>query len=123
MQFFTLVVLHAAKLTEPPVIPGILDIADFGPRTRQIRVESIQPAGLQTIEGVLPWGQIDPNDAWALAQPLLEAEPPQTCLSFAQSILGWSDRWENATEVADRAIRMATVRDPNLRDRVNDLKS
>ena len=76
MQFFTLVVLHAAKLTEPPVIPGVLDMADFGPRTRQIRVESIQPAGLQTIEGVLPWGQIDPNDAWALAQPLLEAEPP-----------------------------------------------
>ena len=82
MQFFTLVVLHAAKLTEPPLIPGVLDMADFGPRTRQIRVESIQPAGLQTIEGVLPWGQIDPNDAWALAQPMLEAEPPQTGLSF-----------------------------------------
>ena len=123
MQFFTLVVLHAAKLTEPPVIPGVLDMADFGPRTRQIRVESIQPAGLQTIEGVLPWGQIDPNDAWALAQPLLEAEPPQTGLAFAQSILGWSDRWENAIEVADRAIRMATVRDPSLRARVNELKS
>ena len=123
MQFFTLVVLHAAKLTEPPAIPGVLDMADFGPRTRQIRVESIQPSGLQTIEGVLTWGQIDPNDAWALAQPLLEAEPPQSCLSFAQSILGWSDRWENATEVADRAIRMATVRDPNLRARVNELKS
>ena len=98
MQFFTLVVLHAAKLTEPPAVPGVLDMADFGPRTRQIRVESIQPAGLQTIEGVLPWGQIDPNDAWALAQPLLEAEPPQTGLSFAQSILGWSDRWENAID-------------------------
>ena len=123
MQFFTLVVLHAAKLTEPPVIPGVLDVADSGPRTRQIRVESIQPAGLQTIEGVLPWGQINPNDAWALAQPLLEAEPPKTSLSFAQSILGWSDRWENAIEVADRAIRMATVRDPSLRARVNELKS
>ena len=123
MQFFTLVVLHAAKLTEPPVIPGVVDVADFGPRTRQIRVESIQPTGLQTIEGVLPWGQIDPNDAWALAQPLLEVEPPQTCLAFAQSILGWSDRWETASEVADRAIRMATVRDPSLRARVNDLKS
>ena len=123
MQFFTLVVLHAAKLTEPPVIPGVQDVADSGPRTRQIRVESIQPAGLQTIEGVLPWGQIDPNDAWALAQPLLEAEPPQAWLAFAQSILGWSDRWENATDVADRAIRMATVRDPSLRTRVNELKS
>ena len=120
---FHLVVLHATCLTEPPVIPGILDIADFGPRTRQIRVESIQPAGLQTIEGVLPWGQIDPNDAWALAQPLLEDESPLTSLAFAQSILGWSDRWENATDVADRAIRMATVRDPSLRTRVNELKS
>ena len=123
MQFFTLVVLHAAKLTEPPVVPGVLDVADSGPRTRQIRVESIQPAGLQTIEGVLPWGQIDPNDAWALAQPLLEDESPLTSLAFAQSILGWSDRWENATDVADRAIRMATVRDPSLRTRVNELKS
>ena len=97
-------------------------MADFGPRTRRIRVESIQPAGLQTIEGVLPWGQIDPNDAWALAQPLLKAEPPQTGLAFAQSILGWSDRWENAIEVADRAIRMATVRDPSLRARVNEFE-
>ncbi|MEC8385647.1 MAG: hypothetical protein VXZ90_01370 [Planctomycetota bacterium] len=123
MQFFTLVVLHAAKLTEPPVVPGVLDVADSGPRTRQIRVESIQPAGLQTIEGVLPWGQIDPNDAWALAQPLLKDESPLTSLAFAQSILGWSDRWENATDVADRAIRMATVRDPSLRTRVNELKS
>ena len=123
MQFFTLVVLYAAKLTEPPVVPGVLDVADSGPRTRQIRVESIQPAGLQTIEGVLPWGQIDPNDAWALAQPLLEDESPLTSLAFAQSILGWSDRWENATDVADRAIRMATVRDPSLRTRVNELKS
>ena len=122
MQYFTLFILHAAKLTEPPVIPGVLDVADFGPRTRQIRVESIQPTGLQTIEGVLPWGQIDPNDAWVLAQPLLEAEPPHTSLAFAQSILGWSDRWKNANEVADRAIRMATVRDPSLRARLNDLK-
>ncbi len=123
MQFFTLVILHAAKLTEPPVIPGVLDVADFGPRTRQIRVESIQPTGLQTIEGVLPWGQIDPNDAWALAQPLLEHEPPRTSLDFARSVLGWSDRWENATEVADRAIRMATVRDPSLRSTLDELRA
>ena len=102
------------------MVPGVLDVADSGPRTRQIRVESIQPAGLQTIEGVLPWG-IDPNDAWALAQPLLEDESPLTSLAFAQSILGWSDRWENATDAADRAIRMATVRDPSLRTRVNEL--
>ena len=80
MQFFTLVVLHAAKLTEPPVIPGVLDMADFGPRTRQIRVESIQPSGLQTIEGVLPWGQIDPNDAWALAEAAAGSGTPRPAL-------------------------------------------
>ncbi|MAV55563.1 MAG: hypothetical protein CMJ28_06360 [Phycisphaerae bacterium] len=122
MQFFTLVMLHAAKLTQPPVIPGVLDVADFGPRVRQIRVESIQTSGLQTIEGVLPWGQIDPSDAWILAKPLLETKPPRSSLDFAQSILAWSDRWEGSAEVADRAIRLATVRDPSLRSTLNDLK-